>query len=130
MDSRLKILCEELGKMSSSQAADWLMTNYPVDKADYGDAITMLSHRSWKRPDQIRLAQHYLKKMPFASSKVYEAFASFMSFELFLKSINEQVPTDKSDIDLLLYYLLPVLEKSARSDVDRELVKSFIADVR
>lgn len=130
MDNKLKMLCAELGKMPSSQAADWLMETYSVDGPEYGTAIALLPHRSWKRPDQVRLAKHYLKKMPFASSKVYEAFASFMSVELLISSIKEQMPTDRSDVNLLMYHLVPVLERSVKNDNDRELIKQFVANYR
>ena len=115
--------------MSSSQAADWLLKTYPVEGQNYGDAIQLISHLSWKQADQIRLARHYLKKIPFASSKVYEVFASFMSFELFVKVLQEQLPINKSDIDLLLYHLRPVLEKYAKTSSDHVLINSFIAEL-
>ncbi len=130
MDNRLKALCTELGKMTSSQAADWLIATYPVDGAEHATAIALLSHRSWKRADQARLAKHYFKKLPFASSRMYEAFASFMSIELLVGSIRNQMPTDGSDINLLLYHLIPVLERSAKNDADRELIKAFVASYR
>lgn len=129
MDNTLKAISQELRKMTSSQAADWLIKTYPADDPKYGDALQLIPHISWKRADQIRLARHYLKKMPFASSKVYEIFASFMSFELFVKVIQEQLPIDKSDINLLLYHLRPVLEKSAKTSSDHELMRSFIAEL-
>lgn len=130
MDGRLKAISAELGQMTSAQAADWLIETYPVDGAEYGDAITLIPHRSWKRPDQLRLARHYLKKMPFASSRPYEAFASFMSFDLFMQVIKEQLPSSKEDVDLLLYHLSPVMKKIAKSDSDRELIRSFIAEIQ
>jgi len=127
MDTTLKAISRELREMSSSQAADWLMKTYPEGDPKISEALQLISHISWKRADQIRLARCYLKKLPFSSSKVYEIFASFMSFELFVRAIQEQLPIDKSDIDLLLYHLRPVLEKSAKTSSDRELVASFIA---
>jgi hypothetical protein len=130
MDNRLKTMCVELGQMASAQAADWLIETFPVDGAEYGDAITLIPHRSWKRSDQLRLARHYLTKVPFASSRPYEAFASFMSFELFMQVIREYMPTNKSDIDLLIYHLSPVMKKAARTDADRELMKTFIAETK
>lgn len=130
MDDRLKTLSAKLGQMTSAQAADWLIETYPVGGAEYGDAITLIPHRSWKRPDQLRLAKHYLQKMPFASSRPYEVFASFMSFDLFIKAIKEQLPSNKTDIDLLLYHLSPVMKKVAKTDADRELMRSFIAGIQ
>ena len=130
MDTQLKALSEKLGRMTSEEAADWLLTNYSVDKAGYGDAIALINHRSWQRPEQIRLAKHYFRKLPFASSKPYEAFASFMSLKLFLKTVEECMPVSEADKKLLLYHLSPVLQKVAKSDPDRELVAEFISHVR
>ena len=129
MDNRLKKISLDLRKMTSGQAADWLMTNYPIEDPNYWEVFQLISHVSWKRADQNRLAKKYLKKMPFASSKAYEVFASFMSFELFVKAIREQFPIDKENLDLLLYHLCPVLEKAAKSDSDRELMRSLIAEL-
>lgn len=129
MDDRLKMLSAKLGRMTSAQAADWLIETYPVSGSEYGEAIALMPHRSWKRPDQVRLARHYLQKMPFANSKPYEAFGSFMSFDLFLKMLREQLPCNKADVDLLLYHLSPVMSRLAKNDADRESMKSFIADI-
>lgn len=113
--------------MASEDAATWLMENYPVDAHNYGDAIALIPHRSWGRSDQIRLARHYLRKLPFASSRVYEAFASFMSLDLFVKIIKEYWPHDEADVSLLIYHLRPVLNKFARTDSDRAVVLSLVS---
>lgn len=130
MDTQLKAVSEKLGKMTSEDAADWLLTNYAVDMASYGDAIVLISHRSWQRPEQIRLAEHYFRKLPFASAKPYEAFASFMSLKLFLKTIEKCMPVGEADKNLVLYHLRPLLQKNAKSDSDRELIAEFIARVQ
>ena len=129
MDNRFKEIRSELGKMTSSQAADWLIENYPVDSSEYGTAIALLPHRSWKRSDQVRLAKHYMSKIPFASAKVYEAFASFMSIELLISEIKKKMPQNGSDLSLLMYHLVPVLELHAKNDTDRELIQQFTSKV-
>jgi hypothetical protein len=129
MDNTLKAISQELRNMTSNQAADWLIKTYPADDPKYGEALQLIPHISWKRADQIRLAGHYLKKMPFASSKVYDTFASFMSFELFVKVIQQQLPIDKSDISLLLYHLRPVLERAAKTSADHELMRLFMDEL-
>lgn len=126
MDARLRALSAQLRKMTSEDAATWLMETYPVH-GDYADAVDLLAHRSWKRPDQIRLARHYLSKMPFAGPKVYEAFASFMSFDLLLKILDECWPRASADADLAMYYVRRVLERSAKNESDRELIGNFVA---
>nr|WP_063571472.1 hypothetical protein [Luteibacter rhizovicinus] len=129
MDTQLKALSEKLGRMTSEDAANWLLTNYSVDEAGYGDAMALINHRSWQRSEQIRLAKHYFRKLPFASSKPYEAFASFMSLKLFLKTVEECMPASEEDKKLLMYHLSPVLQKAAKSDSDRELVAAFVSHV-
>jgi hypothetical protein len=128
MDNRLKTISAELNQMTSAQAADWLIENFPVDRTDYGDAITLIPHRSWKRSDQLRLARHYFQKIPFASPRPYEAFASFMSFDNLMKVIKEFLPSKREDIELLIYHFSPVLKKAAKTDGDLEVMRSFIAE--
>jgi hypothetical protein len=131
MDTQeFKKMVLKLGEMSSKHAADWLVLTYPVGSAGYGSAIALITHRSWKRSDQIRLAKHYLSKLPFASARVYEAFLSFMAISIFLNVIKEFLPNDDSDMDLLLYHLQPSLERAAKTASDRELVRAFISGAR
>lgn len=128
-NQKLNEMSAALGGMSSQDAADWLMQTYPAGSADYGSAIALITHKSWKRPDQVRLARHYLSKLPFASARAYEAFLSFMAIDLFLKVIKEFLPSDDSDMSLLLYHLRPALERAAKTDSDRELVRMFVSGV-
>lgn len=130
MDSTQKSLSKKLGDMTSEEAAGWLLSNYPIDKPGYQDAITLITHRSWQRPEQLRLSRYYLGKLPFSSAKPYEAFASFMSIKLVLKVIEGFIPETDADRKLLLYHLRPVLQKSTRSDADRELVAAFISQMQ
>lgn len=130
MDSLLRAKCLELRKMSSNQAAEWLIENYPMEYSGYGEALQLLPHRSWKRADQIRLARYYLKRMPFASSRVYEIFAAIMAFDILIGLIRENLPSDKSDMDLLLYHLRPVLERAAKTEQDRQAVGSLLAELQ
>lgn len=126
-NQQLKEIGASLREMSSQDAADWLMQAYPAGSADYGSAIALMTHRSWKRPDQVRLARHYLQKLPFASAKAYEAILSFMAIDSFLKIIHEFMPSNDSDKSLLMYHLHPALERAARTESDRELVRAFIS---
>ncbi|MCL1790397.1 MAG: hypothetical protein FWG40_03410 [Peptococcaceae bacterium] len=129
MDNRLRLICRELRKMTSSQAADWIIETYPLDNPRYGEAFRLISHRSWKRADQIRLAAYYFQNIPYANPEGYEAFASFMSVRVLVKITQENLPIDKRKNDLLLYYLLPVLKKAAKTESDHELIKSLIANL-
>ncbi|MDF3864917.1 hypothetical protein P3W53_10610 [Pseudomonas denitrificans (nom. rej.)] len=126
MDEGKRSLCEQLVGMDSKRAADWLMSEYPIDSESYGEAILLIPHRSWKRSDQKRLAQYYFMKLPFSGPGGYEAFASFMSIKLLLECVRARLPMTESDKNLLLYYLTPVLSKSAKNDGDRRLIDDFI----
>lgn len=119
----------ELRKISSDQAADWVLLNYPLTNPDYWIGLELISHLSWKRSDQVRLAQHYLKRLPFASAKPYEIFASFMSLGIFLRTIHENLPEAKHDKELLLYHLSPILHKVGKSNADHAIIQKFIADL-
>ncbi|ELK4783868.1 TPA: hypothetical protein L4S95_004211 [Pseudomonas aeruginosa] len=130
MDERQKVLCAQLVKMGSEQAAEWLINRYPVDSIDYGEALLLIPHRSWRRSDQKRLAQHYFRKLPFSGAGGYEAFASFMSVKTFLDCVRERLPMSASDASLLLYYLTPVLNKFAKNESDRQLIMNFLNEVR
>ncbi|MDA7087043.1 hypothetical protein PH586_11670 [Pseudomonas sp. SA3-5] len=130
MNERQKILCAQLAKMESKQAAEWLINRYPVDSIDYGEALLLIPHRSWKRSDQKRLAQHYFIKLPFSGAGGYEAFASFMSVKTFLDCVRERLPMNASDASLLLYYLIPVLNKAAKNDSDRQLIMNLVNEIR
>jgi hypothetical protein len=128
MDRKQKLLCKQLAKMESEQAADWLMNMYPTESTDWGDALLLIPHRSWQRADQKRLARYYFNKLPFASQRGYEAFSSFMSIKTILECIKERLPMDVCNMNLLLYYSISVLNKTAKNDLDRQLISKFIKE--
>ena len=121
MDERQKVLCAQFVKMGSEQAAEWLINRYPVDSIDYGEALLLIPHRSWRRSDQKRLAQHYFRKLPFSGAGGYEAF---------LECARERLPMSASDASLLLYYLTPVLNKFAKNESDRQLIMNFLNEIQ
>ncbi|WP_223875552.1 hypothetical protein [Xanthomonas sontii] len=129
MNEKQRILCMQLAKMDSEQAADWLMEKYPIGSMDYGEALLLIPHRSWKRPDQKRLARYYFRKLPFASARGYEAFASFMSTGHLLDCVKERLPMSDSNTDLLLYHMIPVLNRFAKNDSDRKIIAEFIDEL-
>ena len=126
MDSLMQKQSSDLRKLTSDEAANWLIKTYPIETSDVGEAIALLPHRSWKRADQIRLCKYYFQKIPFANSKVYEAFASFMSIDLMIKIVEENLPTSDSEVNLLLYYLTPTLKKHSKSTKDNDLINQFL----
>lgn len=129
MDARFTSLCKEMLKMSSEQAAAWLMSEYPIDSGNWSEALVLLPHRSWKKPEQKLLADYYFKNVPFSSSKGYEAFASIMSIKLMILCIKSAVPKDPARSNLMLYYLVPVLERFAKNESDRIAINDFVYNV-
>ncbi|TBU86517.1 hypothetical protein [Phytopseudomonas dryadis] len=130
MNEQLRALSARISKMESAEAADWLMHEYPIESASYGEALLLLPHRSWKRNDQKRLAKYYFEKLPFASSRGYEAFTAFMSVRLMLDCMRDCLPKQKDQIDLLLYNAIPPLRRAAKNDADRQLIGEFEKEIR
>ena len=129
MNERLKSLSEKLRGMTSQEAADWLLDNYDIHSPNVGDVYTLVQHRSWRRKDQRRLAKKYLSNLPHASDRGYRAFLSFMAIPVFLDVLGNCCSLSRSEIDLLLYYLLPALHKNAKNASDKREISKFIADL-
>lgn len=102
------------------------MKHYPVSGSNWGEALLVVPHRSWEKRDQIRLAKYYLSKIPFASARGYEAFASFMSVANLVAVIRDYIPSSPEDRRLLEYHLAPVLCRKAESEKDLAVVRSFL----
>ncbi|QVM93258.1 hypothetical protein JYG34_09685 [Pseudomonas entomophila] len=120
----------QLAQMSSAQAADWLLSTYPIESPDWGEGLFLIPHRSWKKSDQLRLARHYLQKVPYASQRGYQVFASFMSVASLLGCIREQLPLNHPDLELLLYHLQPTLAAMAKHGKDAERVAEFLGELK
>jgi len=123
-----RVLLSKLREIGSAEAAQWILASYPASGDNLGDAIYLIAHLSWKRREQYILAKHYLQRLPFASPGPYETFLSFMSVEAFLRVVDEYLPTKTSEFELLMYYLIPSLEKAVKSELDRKLVEARISD--
>lgn len=130
MSEKNRKLCAIISKMESAEAADWLMREYPIESKDYGEALLLLPHRSWKRSDQKRLAKYYFSKLPFASSRGYEAFTAFMSTRLILDCMKEYLPKDKGQLDLLRYNAVPALMRAAKNETGHQLIQDFEEQIR
>ena len=115
-----------LRRLTSSEAASWLMQTYPSSDPFHGIAFDLMRHRSWLRPDQLRLAEHYLTSLPFASARPYKAFASFMSVHRLISVIEKRIPSDVSRVPLLAYHLLPVLRERLQTSADRKAMDALI----
>jgi hypothetical protein len=121
--------CERLRASSSEKAADYILAKYGTDSPGYGEVFVLLPHRSWKRADQVRLARHYFQKIPFASTKPYEAFASFMSLPLLIELLEEFAPEAGDKLDLFSYHIEPVLKRKASNVQELSLVEGLLGAV-
>ena len=119
-------LLAHLRQKSSEEAANWLMEHYTLESGLSSEAIRLISHRSWKKVDQIRLADYYLQKAPFAHSYPYEVFASIMSTTTLVHSLGRHIPADPARRSLLAYFLNPLLRSCVRSNAEEEIVGKFL----
>ena len=77
--------CIYIRQLSSADAATFLIQNYQ------SDFPTSISHRSWVKADQIRLAHHFLRNLPHASGCAYNSLLSFMSIAAFISVIEMKI---------------------------------------
>src|SRR5262245_9934105 len=116
--------------MTSKDAADWLIEHFPRRNPDCGRALQAISHRSWLPRDQIRLAEHYLSRLPFASEKPYEVFASFMKVTTLLDILRKNLPSEDGGRRLFEYHVRPVLLRTAKTPKDRDAVTRFLYELK
>jgi hypothetical protein len=125
MDEKTKFICKELVKLTSEEAAEWVVEKYPIDSMNFGEALVIIPHRSWRKADQKRLANYYFQKLPFSGPGGYEAFASFMSIKTLIDCVSNRFPLGEADAELLSYYLFPVLKKFAKNKNDFDFIFKF-----
>ena len=130
MDERLRSVVNDLRKKSYSEAAGWLIQQYPAGSPRSGEAIVILAHLSWKRAEQVRLAEHYLSDLPFAHARPYETFASFMKVRYLVDILRKHIPSDRQRKQLLEYHAAPVLNRAAKTTEDREAVRRFLEELK
>lgn len=112
MNERERVLCERLRAMESAEAAEWLISEYPMGSKNWGEALVLIPYRSWGKPEQWSLAQHYFGKVLYANAKPYEVFAQSMPPSRMAQVLDEFIPPSEPDKQLLLYHLYKVLANS------------------
>ncbi|QBI01127.1 hypothetical protein [Pseudoduganella albidiflava] len=117
-----------LRTLNSADAVDLLIHILPLSNPDYGYAFDLIGHRSWRKRDQIKLCEYYMKNIPFASGKPYTAFAKIMSPHTFLNVLKKAIPTAESDRQLFFYYVEPVLQEFYSAAMNDEKVRSFLSN--
>jgi len=129
MDRDLTEMLGRLKAMECGAAADALMASYPAGSPNWGAAIELIGHLSWPKKDQVKLAKHYLSRLPFANAKPYEVFANIMSLPTLLQILKEYAPSNDRDKNLFRYYAKPALERAKPSDSDRKMVEEFFSNI-
>lgn len=77
-------------------------------------AFNLLTRRSWKHRDQIRLPEHYLARLPFAAAKPYGVFLSFMAADVFVAQLRKFLASDESKAELLRCHSEVVMRDGSR----------------
>jgi hypothetical protein len=126
MNEEMRKQAAMLRRMNSNEAADWLLSRYPLGASSWGHALTLLDHVSLTRQDIRRLAAHYLRQTPYPSDRPYRVFAKLLGLPGLLKQLETYIPMQRRDADLLMYHLRPMLD-AAESDRDRNAASRFIA---
>ncbi|MEJ0058208.1 MAG: hypothetical protein WDM79_00765 [Terricaulis sp.] len=124
MDATLRKEAARLRAMGSAQAATYLIEN---GRQSWRPTFILIQHLSWKVADQMRLAEHFLPKKPFADAFPYTVFASFMAADHFLAAIDHVWPDEKADRDLLEYHLGPILHEFEKTEKGKLAVQTFLS---
>lgn len=117
---------KEIQQLPSKEAANLLMENLPIESPDYSEAFQLIQNRSWKKLEQIKLANFYLQKMPFATPKPYEVLISIMDLVIFMTIIKEKWPTNIDSQELILYHLNTILKQKIKSPQEKNVVDEFL----
>jgi hypothetical protein len=115
-------LIERLGNMTSPEAAALLIESGEVPP---GAALLAIPHISWRRPERLRLAEHFLQNLPHANPSAYRSILQIVSVAKALEVVEQHMPEKSGDRTLLFYYLLPELQKTAKGARDEQLIAAF-----
>ncbi|OOV89528.1 hypothetical protein [Pseudomonas sp. MF4836] len=129
MDAQLNQQCATLRAMSSAEAAQWLLREYPAASPASAVALQLIPHRSWQRSEQRLLAEHYLT-LSFASARPYQAFCSIMPTRVLADWVAQRLPQSPRDRSLLAYLLLPTLKQNTRTERDAEAMERLAQALR
>lgn len=121
-------LCKQLRRMTSAEAANFLMSKAEAYQDKDRTFVRYVKCRSWKVCDQVRLVRFFLDKKPFASEKPYDYFLSVMSVKNFIKILNELDP-ELLDNDLFKYYIRQSLMKINISGSEADARKGFLEKI-
>jgi hypothetical protein len=122
-------IIESLRSMTSDAAASWIMSRYPIDRADWYVALLLIPKLSLKRPERAALADYYLKKLPFANARPYQMFVSILGVKRLIYVLRRHIPQDAGRRDLFEYYVFPTLRRAAKTPGEHELIDTFASEL-
>ena len=126
MNREQREACKTIRGLGSSEAAEWLIEHYGFEAGNAGDAFKIMPHRSWKRSDQIKLADYFLSNLPHSSDRGYRAFLQFMALPTFIEALCRQLPDESRGRELMKYYLQPILKSHPCSQKYQLLIDDFL----
>ena len=115
MNDRQTKLQSQLLSFTSSEAFTWLVSNFSPDNGDdIGEALTLIAHRSWMKPEQVKLFDTYFSKSFPSGKRSLEIFSKIMSTKILAKKLesftNSDLKNDSSKLGLARYRLGIFLE--------------------
>lgn len=121
MDERFRREAGHIRALHADEAAARILKTYPRGSLESGVGIQLIACRTWPKEEQFQLARYYFQGMPFASSRPYKCFLKVMSVKNFLLVLLECFPEEKSNADLLMYHLEPLIEGRVNTDSEKQL---------
>lgn len=129
MNLELQNACKTIRGLGSSEAAEWLISNFSFDTGNAGEAFLIMPHRSWAKPEQVKLADYYLRNLPHRSDRGYRALLKFMGLSTFIDAMNRRLPDDREERGLIEYHLRPLLKSHPDRPKYQSMVDDFLASL-
>lgn len=110
MNLELQNACKTIRNLGSREAAEWLITNFNYEAGNAGEAFLVMQHRSWRKSEQKKLADYYLKNLPHRSDRGYKALLKIMALPTFIDAVSRCLPDGGEHPGLMAYHLRPLLK--------------------
>ncbi|MDM1758049.1 MULTISPECIES: hypothetical protein [Acinetobacter] len=103
----------EFRKVERSSRLQWLFEHYPISAKDYYIAYFLIASDTWKKFERKAILEYYLQTLPHASDQYYLKLLKVIPLAEFIEVV-DQIKThlDDSKLDLLNYYLEPIIKNS------------------
>ena len=95
-------LMKVVNMLRSHEAAEYLISLFPLESEDYWRVFALIESRSWSSIGRWRLFRYYMRKPSFASARPYDVFAGIMPLAEFLAGMLKVFPDGIRDAELCL----------------------------